>query len=57
MTQEVENWSYTDRNVRIRIPVVLGYRLPTSQLAQKLMLRGGGARARACSTVRSPTSG
>ncbi|MCW3847165.1 mechanosensitive ion channel [Sphingomonas sp. LB-2] len=25
MTQEVENWSYTDRNVRVRIPVRVAY--------------------------------
>ncbi|WP_294059457.1 mechanosensitive ion channel domain-containing protein [Sphingomonas sp.] len=38
MTQEVENWSYTDRNVRVRIPVTVSYDsdLP---LAQQLMLR------------------
>ncbi|WP_298399587.1 mechanosensitive ion channel domain-containing protein [Sphingobium sp.] len=38
MTQEVENWSYSDRNVRVRIPVGIAFDsdLP---LAQKLMLQ------------------
>ncbi|MCP1470011.1 small-conductance mechanosensitive channel [Sphingobium sp. OAS761] len=38
MTQEVENWSYSNRNVRIHIPVGVAYEsdLP---LAQKLMLQ------------------
>jgi small-conductance mechanosensitive channel len=38
MTQEVENWSYSDRNVRVRIPVGIGYDSDL-QLAQELMLR------------------
>ncbi|EZP68528.1 Small-conductance mechanosensitive channel [Sphingomonas paucimobilis] len=38
MTQEVENWSYSDRNVRIRIPVGVGFD-SNLQLAQQLMLR------------------
>ena len=38
MTQEVENWSYSDRNVRVRIPVGVGYDSDL-QLAQQLMLR------------------
>ncbi|WP_436826792.1 mechanosensitive ion channel family protein [Sphingomonas sp. DT-207] len=38
MTQEVENWSYTDRNVRIRIPVSVSYESDLD-LAQGLMLR------------------
>lgn len=38
MTQEVENWSYTDRNVRVRIPVTVAYDCDL-QLAQELMLR------------------
>ncbi|WP_030540356.1 mechanosensitive ion channel family protein [Sphingobium sp. DC-2] len=38
MTQEVENWSYSDRNVRIRIPVGVGFDSDL-QLAQQLMLR------------------
>jgi len=38
MTQEVENWSYTDRNVRVRIPVIVAYDCDL-KLAQELMLR------------------
>jgi len=38
MTQEVENWSYTDRNVRVRIPVTVAYDCDL-KLAQELMLR------------------
>jgi len=38
MTQEVENWSYTDRNVRVRIPVTVAYDCDL-KLAQDLMLR------------------
>ncbi|AQR74300.1 mechanosensitive ion channel family protein [Sphingomonas sp. LM7] len=38
MTQEVENWSYTDRNVRVRIPVTVAYDCDL-KLAQALMLR------------------
>jgi small-conductance mechanosensitive channel len=38
MTNEVENWSYTDRNVRIRIPLAVGYGCDL-KLAQALMLR------------------
>ncbi|AJR24358.1 MULTISPECIES: mechanosensitive ion channel family protein [unclassified Sphingobium] len=38
MTQEVENWSYSDRNVRVRIPVGIGYDSDL-KLAQELMLR------------------
>jgi small-conductance mechanosensitive channel len=38
MTQEVENWSFTDRNVRVRIPVKVGYESDL-KLAQALMLR------------------
>ncbi|MHA6717935.1 mechanosensitive ion channel family protein [Sphingomonas sp. RS6] len=38
MTQEVENWSYTDRNVRVRIPVGVSYGCDL-KLAQELMLR------------------
>ncbi|MES2442003.1 MAG: mechanosensitive ion channel domain-containing protein [Pseudomonadota bacterium] len=38
MTQEVENWSYTDRNVRVRIPVRVAYSCDLA-LAQSLMLR------------------
>ena len=38
MTQEVENWSYSDRNVRVRIPVGIGYDSDL-KLAQALMLQ------------------
>ena len=38
MTQEVENWSYSDRNVRIRIQVGVAYDCDID-LAQALMLR------------------
>ena len=38
MTQEVENWSYSDRNVRVRIPVRVSYDADL-RLAQQLMLR------------------
>jgi len=37
MTQEVENWSFSDRNVRVRIPVAIAYRCDID-LAQQLML-------------------
>lgn len=38
MTQEVENWSYSDRNVRVRIPVGIAHDSDLA-LAQKLMLQ------------------
>ncbi|MCW4461656.1 mechanosensitive ion channel [Sphingomonas sp. BT-65] len=38
MTQEVENWSFSDRNVRVRIPVAVGYETDL-KLAQELMLK------------------
>ncbi|MDH7972693.1 mechanosensitive ion channel [Sphingomonas sp. AR_OL41] len=38
MTQAVENWSYTDRNVRVRIVVGVSY-ASDLKLAQQLMLR------------------
>ena len=38
MTQEVENWSYSSRDVRVRIPVGVAYESDLG-LAQKLMLR------------------
>jgi len=37
MTQEVENWSFSDRNVRVRIPVGIAYESDV-KLAQQLML-------------------
>lgn len=36
MTQEVENWSFSDRNVRVRIPVSVAYDCDL-RLAQELM--------------------
>jgi small-conductance mechanosensitive channel len=38
MTKPVENWSYTDRDVRVRIPVTVAYDCDLP-LAQELMLR------------------
>ncbi|MCC2979831.1 mechanosensitive ion channel family protein [Sphingomonas sp. IC4-52] len=38
MTQEVENWSFSNRNVRVRIPVRIGYDCDL-RLAQELMLK------------------
>lgn len=38
MTQEVENWSYSDRNVRVRIPVGIAFDSDL-KLAQRLMLQ------------------
>src|SRR3546814_17699994 len=38
MTQEVENWSYSDRNVRVRIPVRVSYKSDLER-AQALMMR------------------
>ncbi|MEO5938701.1 MAG: mechanosensitive ion channel domain-containing protein [Sphingomonas sp.] len=38
MTKEVENWSYTDRNVRVRVAVTVAYDCDL-KLAQELMLR------------------
>ena len=38
MTQEVENWSFSDRNVRVRINVTVAYAADL-KLAQELMLR------------------
>jgi small-conductance mechanosensitive channel len=40
MTQEVENWSYSSPNVRVHIPVGVGYSCDL-QLAQKLMIEAG----------------
>lgn len=45
MTQEVENWSYSDRNVRIRIPVGIAYDSDVD-LAEELMLRAAVESAR-----------
>jgi small-conductance mechanosensitive channel len=38
MTQEVENWSYSDRKVRVHIPVGVAY-ASDLKLAQELMLQ------------------
>ena len=38
MTERVENWSYSDRNVRVRIPLGVAYGCDL-RLAQQLMLR------------------
>ncbi|KQN36685.1 mechanosensitive ion channel protein MscS [Sphingomonas sp. Leaf407] len=50
MTQEVENWSFSDRNVRVRIPVGVGYETDL-RLAQKLMLQAAQQSPR---VLRSP---
>ena len=50
MTKEVENWSYTDRNVRIRIPVDVAYDCDLQAGAGTDAARRGRkpARARRC---------
>jgi len=45
MTQEVENWSYTNPNVRVHIPVSVGYDCDL-ELAQKLMIEAAISPAR-----------
>lgn len=50
MTQEVENWSYSDRNVRVRIPVGVSYDADL-KLAQQLMLRAASESPR---VIKSP---
>src|SRR3546814_18980214 len=45
MTQEVENWSYSDRNVRVRIPVRVSYKSDLER-AQAPMLRSWVERPR-----------
>ncbi|AJP73222.1 mechanosensitive ion channel family protein [Sphingomonas hengshuiensis] len=52
MTQEVENWSFTDRNVRVRIPVTVAYDSDLA-LAQKLMLRAAEESPRVLEDPRS----
>src|SRR3546814_814404 len=47
----VENWSYSDRNVRVRIPVGIGYDSDL-KLAQELMLRAAQESPR---VLRNPT--
>ncbi len=49
MTQEVENWSYTDRNVRVRIPVHVAYSCDL-ELAQALMLQAAAESPRVLET-------
>jgi len=49
MTQEVENWSFTDRNVRVRIPVRVAYACDL-KLAQALMLRAAAESPRVLET-------
>lgn len=41
MTQEVENWSYSSRDVRVHIPVAVPYDCDL-RLAQQLMVRAAG---------------
>jgi small-conductance mechanosensitive channel len=45
MTEPVENWSYSNRNVRVHIPVGVGYGSDLA-LAQKLMIEAATAAAR-----------
>lgn len=45
MTQEVENWSYSSRDVRVHIPVGIAYDCDLA-LAQKLMVEAASASAR-----------
>lgn len=52
MTKPVENWSYTDRNVRIRIPVTVAYDCDLV-LAQELMLRAAAESPRVLDTPKS----
>jgi small-conductance mechanosensitive channel len=52
MTQEVENWSYTDRNVRVRIPVSVAYDCDL-KLAQELMLRAAAESPRVLNNPKS----
>lgn len=52
MTQEVENWSYTDRNVRVRIPVRVAYSCDL-KLAQSLMLRAAEESPRVLDTPKT----
>lgn len=45
MTQEVENWSYSSRNVRVHIPVGVSYDADL-KLAQRLMIEAASASER-----------
>ena len=49
MTQEVENWSYSNRNVRVRIPVGVSYDCDL-KLAQELMLKAANDSPRVLET-------
>ena len=49
MTREVENWSYTDRNVRVRIAVKVSYSCDL-KLAQSLMLQAAADSPRVLDT-------
>jgi small-conductance mechanosensitive channel len=51
MTQEVENWSYSSPNVRVHIPVGVGYGSDLA-LAQRLMIEAAVTPAR---VLKSPT--
>lgn len=45
MTREVENWSYSSRNVRVHVPVGVSYESDLG-LAQRLMIEAAGASPR-----------
>ncbi|GAA0726296.1 mechanosensitive ion channel family protein [Sphingomonas japonica] len=49
MTEQVENWSYSDRNVRVRIKVGVSYDCDL-KLAQELMLRAAAESPRVLET-------
>ena len=51
MTQEVENWSYSSPNVRMHIPVGIGYDCDLA-LAQRLMIEAAMAPARVLKSPR-----
>ena len=51
MTEPVENWSYTSPNIRIHIPVGIGYNCDLA-LAQRLMIEAAAASERVLSTPR-----
>jgi small-conductance mechanosensitive channel len=48
MTQTVENWSYSSRNVRLKIPVGVSYNCDLG-LAQRLMIQAAGVAPRVLS--------
>ena len=51
MTREVENWSYSNRNVRLRIPVGVSYNCDIA-LAQKLMIEAASESQRVLKSPR-----